>query len=57
MTHRGTLRGAIVGCGYFGRIQLEAWARITGVEFVAACDTRTPTPFVRQAAGHFLPGS
>jgi predicted dehydrogenase len=32
------LRGAIIGCGYFGRIQLEAWARMPGVTIVAACD-------------------
>ncbi len=33
------LRGGIVGCGYFGRIQLDAWRRMDGVEIVAACDT------------------
>ncbi len=33
-----TLRGVIVGCGYFGRIQLEAWSRIPEAEIVAACD-------------------
>jgi predicted dehydrogenase len=32
------LRGGIVGCGYFGRIQLEAWARMPETEIVAACD-------------------
>jgi len=32
------LRGAIAGCGYFGRIQLEAWARIPEVRIVAAAD-------------------
>jgi D-apiose dehydrogenase len=32
------LRGALIGCGYFGQIQLEAWRRIEGVEIVAACD-------------------
>ncbi|MCS7023857.1 MAG: Gfo/Idh/MocA family oxidoreductase [Bryobacteraceae bacterium] len=31
-------RGAIIGCGFFGRIQLEAWLRIPGVQMVAACD-------------------
>ena len=31
-------KGAIIGCGFFGQIQLEAWRRIPGVEIVAACD-------------------
>ncbi len=33
-----TLRGALIGCGFFGRIQHEAWQRIPGVSLVAACD-------------------
>jgi len=32
------LRGALIGCGFFGRIQYEAWSRIPGVAIVAACD-------------------
>lgn len=32
------LRGAVIGCGYFGGIQLEAWKRMEDVEIVAACD-------------------
>jgi D-apiose dehydrogenase len=32
------LRGALIGCGYFGRIQIEAWRRMADVEIVAACD-------------------
>lgn len=28
----------MIGCGFFGRIQHEAWSRIPGVEIVAACD-------------------
>lgn len=32
------LRGAIAGCGYFGRFQLEAWARMPDVRIVAAAD-------------------
>ncbi|MFN3325621.1 MAG: Gfo/Idh/MocA family protein [Bryobacteraceae bacterium] len=32
------LRGAIVGCGFFGEIQMEAWRRMEGVEIVASCD-------------------
>lgn len=31
-------RGALIGCGFFGRIQHEAWLRTPGVEIVAACD-------------------
>src|SRR5215212_2093366 len=31
-------RGALIGCGYFGRIQAEAWQRMEDVELVAACD-------------------
>src|SRR5437879_5059534 len=32
------LRGAIIGCGFFGGIQLEAWHRMPDVKIVAACD-------------------
>jgi predicted dehydrogenase len=32
------LRGAIIGCGYFGQSQLAAWRRMAGVEIVAASD-------------------
>lgn len=32
------LRGAIIGCGFFGNIQIEAWRRMEDVEMVAACD-------------------
>lgn len=32
------LRGALIGCGYFGKIQIEAWRRMEGVRIVAACD-------------------
>ncbi|MBL8234607.1 MAG: Gfo/Idh/MocA family oxidoreductase, partial [Bryobacterales bacterium] len=38
MSQSSQLRGAIIGCGFFGRIQLEAWSRMPGVEMVAACD-------------------
>jgi predicted dehydrogenase len=27
-----------VGCGFFGRIQLEAWGRVTGARIAATCD-------------------
>jgi len=32
------LRGGLVGCGFFGQIQAEAWRRIPQAEIVAACD-------------------
>lgn len=32
------LKGAIIGCGFFGGIQLEAWRRMPEIELVAACD-------------------
>jgi D-apiose dehydrogenase len=32
------LRGALIGCGFFGRIQNEAWQRMPGASIVAACD-------------------
>lgn len=35
MTHRGVL----IGCGFFARNHMEAWARIDGVKIVAVCDT------------------
>ena len=40
MANELPLRGALIGCGYFGQIQLEAWRRMEGVEIVAACDPR-----------------
>ena len=36
------LRGVAVGCGFFSRIQMEAWKRMPGVEMVAACDLDQP---------------
>lgn len=32
------MRGALIGCGFFGSIQLEAWRRMEDVAIVAACD-------------------
>lgn len=32
------LRGGLIGCGYFSRFHLEAWARLPGVTINAACD-------------------
>jgi len=32
------LRGALIGCGFFGQIQAEGWSRTPGATIVAACD-------------------
>lgn len=37
MTDR-TLRGALVGCGFFAENHLNAWKGLPGVELVAVCD-------------------
>ncbi len=34
-----TLRGALIGCGFFARNHMLAWAGIEGVRIVAVCDT------------------
>ena len=34
----GTLRGAIIGCGWFAENHRQAWLKIPGVEIVAAAD-------------------
>jgi predicted dehydrogenase len=33
-----TLKGGIIGCGFFAQRHIEAWRRIPGVEIVAAAD-------------------
>ncbi len=33
------LQGALIGCGFFGRIQLEAWQRVPEAHIAAVCDT------------------
>jgi predicted dehydrogenase len=38
MTASTRLKGAVIGCGFFGRIHLEAWRRVLDVDIVAACD-------------------
>ena len=38
MGDQHTLRGVTIGAGYFGGIQMEAWARVKGAEIVAVCD-------------------
>ncbi|WP_420324897.1 Gfo/Idh/MocA family protein [Mameliella sp.] len=32
------MKGALIGCGFFARNQLHAWADVTGAEIVAICD-------------------
>jgi len=34
-----TLRGALIGCGFFARNHMQAWAGIDGARIVAVCDT------------------
>lgn len=34
----GTLKGAVIGCGFFAQNHLHGWADIDGVEIVAVCD-------------------
>jgi predicted dehydrogenase len=33
------LRGVLIGCGFFARNHMEAWAGIEGVDIVGVCDT------------------
>ena len=35
-----TLKGAMIGCGWFAENHRQAWLRIPGVEIVAAADQR-----------------
>src|SRR5574341_1398528 len=32
------LQGCLAGCGYFGRIQLDGWQRVSGARIGAVCD-------------------
>lgn len=34
-----TLRGVLIGCGFFARNHMQAWAGIDGVEITGVCDT------------------
>src|SRR5437763_16546645 len=54
-----TWKGALIGCGFFGKIQNEAWQRIDGVRIVAACDAdivraRAIAPHAYQSASELL---
>jgi len=33
------LQGALIGCGFFGRIQLESWQRVPEAHIAAVCDS------------------
>jgi predicted dehydrogenase len=33
-----TLKGALIGCGFFSRNHLHAWDQLEGAEIVALCD-------------------
>lgn len=46
-----TLRGALIGCGFFARNHLHAWRDIEGAEIVALCDTDTTR--LSETADHF----
>lgn len=46
-----TLRGAIVGAGYFSRFHLDAWKRLPGVEIAVVCDRDLER--ARRAAAEF----
>src|SRR4051812_8374589 len=37
----GTLKGALIGCGFFAINQLHAWRDVAGAEIVALCDRDT----------------
>lgn len=51
-----TLRGAVVGAGYFSRFHLDAWSRIPGVEIAVVCDRDLER--ARRAAAEFgIPGA
>ncbi|MEO8127505.1 MAG: Gfo/Idh/MocA family oxidoreductase [Bryobacteraceae bacterium] len=52
-------KGALIGCGYFGKIQAEAWGRMEDVEIVAACDAdvvraRAVAAHAYESAGELL---
>jgi D-apiose dehydrogenase len=34
-----TLRGVLIGCGFFARNHMQAWSEIDGARIVAVCDT------------------
>ena len=34
-----SLRGGLIGCGFFARNHIQAWKELADVEVVAVCDT------------------
>ncbi len=46
-----TLRGVVVGAGYFSRFHLDAWARLPGARITAVCDPDAPAA-TRAARAH-----
>lgn len=45
------LRGALIGCGFFARNHLHAWAQLEGVDIVALCDSNAER--LAATASHF----
>jgi predicted dehydrogenase len=45
------LHGLLIGCGYFGQVQLDGWQRVHGGQIVALCDTDEAR--LRQAGERF----
>ena len=43
------MKGCLIGCGYFGKIQLEGWRRVTGARVEAVCDTDRTRAYVAAA--------
>ncbi|MEX0886797.1 MAG: Gfo/Idh/MocA family oxidoreductase [Phycisphaeraceae bacterium] len=42
MATDGSLRGVMIGAGYFGDVQADAWQRVEGARIVAVCDRDEP---------------
>lgn len=36
--HKSVLHGALIGCGFFARNQMQAWRELPGARIVAVCD-------------------
>jgi len=45
----GALKGCLIGCGFFGRIQLDGWRRVTGARIEAVCDIDRAKAYVAAA--------
>ena len=42
-------KGCLIGCGYFGRIQLDGWRRVAGARIEALCDVDRTKAYVAAA--------